>query len=261
MTSFQSFVPFARLLAKKSAELILPYFHSDLKVEDKADHSPVTKADKMAEKLMREMISKNFPDHGIIGEEFGKANEKAEFVWVLDPIDGTKSFICGVPLFGTLIALLKDGLPILGVIHLPALKELYIGVKGEGTTLNGTKIKVRKTKELSEAVLLCTDHLDVINHQNEASFLKLAKQVKFYRNWGDCYMYTLLARGAVDIAIDPVMNYWDIQALIPVIEGAGGIITDYQGHPASQATSTVASNPYLHSKVIQCLNLKLQKKA
>lgn len=250
----KSLIQFAKLLAFQSQKLILPYFHKKIKIESKSDLSPVTIADKNAEKLMRKLISSKYPDHGIIGEEFGNVNTDNEFVWVLDPIDGTKSFICGVPLFGTLIALLKNNEPIIGIINLPALNELYVGAIGIHTTLNNKKISVSKKTELNESTLVCTDHLDVIKKQNEKKFLKLANSVKLYRNWGDCYMYALLARGAVDIAIDPVMNFWDIQALIPIIKGAGGVITDYHGNSPKSANSIIASNPSLHEKVLSCLN-------
>ena len=245
---------FACLLAEESKKIIMPYFKKSIQVDIKRDTSPVTIADRKAEELMRKLIGKHFPDHGIIGEEFGNSSENAEYVWVLDPIDGTKSFICGVPLFGTLIALLKNKKPILGIINLPAQNELFLGLEKKPTTLNGRKIRVRETSSLKEAVLLTTDYLDVEKHKNKDAFLNLARSVKFYRNWGDCYMYALLARGYADIAMDPIMNYWDIQALIPVIKGSGGIITSREGEDPENAKSIVASTPKLHKQVIRKLN-------
>lgn len=251
----QNYLSFACYLAEKSAKIIMPWFNkTNLKVETKSDSSPVTIADKEAENFMRETIQKTYPEHGIIGEEFGNTNENAPYSWVLDPIDGTQSFICGVPLFGTLIALLENKKPVIGIINLPALNELYVGYAGGKTTLNGKEISVRQTASLTDAVLVCTDHLSVAKYKNEKAFLDLAKQVRLYRNWGDCYMYTLLARGNVDIVVDPVMNPWDIQALIPVINGAGGVITDYEGRPPEQGKSIVAAVPELHTQVIQTLN-------
>ena len=251
---------FASLLAEESKKIIMPYFKKSIQVDTKKDASPVTLADRKAEELMRKLIGKYFPDHGIIGEEFGNSGESAEYIWVLDPIDGTKSFICGVPLFGTLISLLKNNKPVLGVINLPAQNELFLGTEGQPSTLIGKKIRVRETSSLREAVLLTTDYLDVEKHKNKEAFLNLARSVKFYRNWGDCYMYTLLARGYADIAMDPIMNYWDIQALIPVIKGAGGIITSWEGKAPENATSIVAATPKLHKQVIRRLKASDLKK-
>ena len=250
-----SFASFACLLAEKSGKIILSGFRKNLRVDRKDDDSPVTQADRDAEQRMRELIEAKYPDHGILGEEYGKIRANAEYVWALDPIDGTQSFICGTPLFGTLIALLKNGKPILGVIHLPALKETFVGVDGQATTCNGEPVRVRESvRTLKDAVLTSTDHLNVGKHQNEAAFLRLAKSVQLYRGWGDCYAYTLLAKGKVDIVVDPVMNAWDIQALIPVVRGAGGVISDYQGHAPEKAKSIVAASPALHPSVIRCLN-------
>ena len=245
---------FASLLAEESKKIIMPYFKKSIRVDTKKDSSPVTIADRKAEERMRKLIEKHFPNHGIIGEEFGNSSENAEYIWVLDPIDGTKSFICGVPLFGTLIALLKDKKPVLGIINLPAQNELFLGIEGKPTTLNGKKIKVREIPSLKDAVLLATDYLDIEKYKNKDAFLALARSVKFYRNWGDCYIYTLLARGYADIAMDPIMNYWDIQALIPVIKGAGGAITSWEGETPENATSIVAATPGIHKQVIRRLN-------
>lgn len=241
-------------LAAESAAFIRPlYGQRGLEVEDKADHSPVTAADRGAEALMRDIINQRYPDHGIIGEEFGNDRADAEFVWVLDPIDGTKSFISGVPLWGTLVALLHEGQPILGCIHQPILRQLAIG-DGTVTTLNGNPIRVREGRSLAEATLLTSDPLNVAKYQNAAAFDRLAGQVKLYRTWGDCYGYLLLASGMADIMLDPIMNPWDIAALIPVIRGAGGVISDWKGGAAFPAESTIAASPELHAQTIALLN-------
>jgi myo-inositol-1(or 4)-monophosphatase len=243
---------FAKHLSMLSGSVINSYFRSGVKVDSKVDDSPVTIADKKAEELMREEIMKEFPDHGIIGEEFGKHNEDAEYQWILDPIDGTKSFICGTVTFGTLIALTFKGNPILGVINQPVLKEFLTG-DNNTAELNGDKVKVRKTKKLSDAVLLATDHFGIGEYFDQGKFNELAKLVKLYRNWGDCYGYYLVATGFADIMIDPIMNIWDSMALIPVIKGAGGIITDYKGGDAITGTSIIASTPGIHSEIIKTL--------
>ena len=246
-------LPFLKLLASESSAIIKRYFRTNLVIDNKSDDSPVTVADKLAESKMRDIINKKFPSHGIIGEEFGDYNADAEFVWVLDPIDGTKSFISGALSFGTLIALLKNGEPILGVINHPVLNEFLVG-DNNTCLLNGREVKLRECSDLSEATLLTTDHLNIGRFQNQQKFDELIKRVKLYRNWGDCYGYYLLATGYADIMIDPIMNLWDSMALIPIINGAGGVITDFNGNDPVKGNSIIASNKTLHNYVIQMLN-------
>jgi len=249
----KEFTPFFRLLATESSAIIKRYFRTSINVESKSDLSPVTIADKFAEEKMRELIIQEFPTHGIIGEEFGNYNSDAEYVWVLDPIDGTKSFISGALSFGTLIALLKNGNPITGVINHPILNEYLVG-DNVSTFLNGNKVKIRNCSSISEATLLTTDHLNISKYQDKIGFDNLISKVKLYRNWGDCYGYYLLATGYADIMIDPIMNIWDSMALIPIVNGAGGMITDYQGNDPLRGSSIVASNPLIHNDVIRILN-------
>jgi len=241
-------------LAEKSGAFIRPWFgRPDLAVETKSDQTPVTVADRGAEELMRRMIHERFPDHGILGEEYGEENAGAEFTWVLDPVDGTRAFAAGSPLFGTLIALMHQGQPVLGVIHQPVLGQLLVG-DGARTTLNGRPVRVRATARLEDATLLCSDPLTPAQHQNGAAFAALTARVKLVRTWGDCYGYLLLATGGADVMCDPIMNPWDIAALIPVVRGAGGIITDWQGRDPVGAASIVAATPALHPRVIAALN-------
>ncbi|MCU7495986.1 MAG: histidinol-phosphatase [Ignavibacteria bacterium] len=244
---------FAKLLADKSGEIVRGYFRTKIQIESKQDLSPVTIADKKAEEAMREMIMKEFPDHGILGEEFGSHNIDSDYQWVLDPIDGTKSFICGAVSFGTLIALMKNNQPILGVINQPVLNDFLIG-DNFTAELNGQKVRLRQCNGLSDAVLLTTDHLHIEKYQNLPAFENLIHKVKLYRNWGDCYGYYLVATGFADVMIDPEMSVWDSMALIPVIRGAGGIITDYQGNDPVQGHSIVAAGPSIHGEVIRLLN-------
>jgi histidinol phosphatase-like enzyme (inositol monophosphatase family) len=241
-------------LARASGDFIRPLFgRPDLPVEVKSDLSPVTQADRGAEELLRRMINRKFPAHGIIGEELGSENPDAEFVWVLDPVDGTKTFVTGVPLWGTLIALLHHGQPVLGCIHQPVLNQLVLG-DGRVTTLNGVPVRCRPTARLADATLLTCDWLSPAHHQNAAAFDRLAKSAKLCRTWGDCYGYLLLAAGWADVVVDPIMNPWDIAALVPVIRGAGGVITDWSGGPAWPATSTVAAaTPELHAQALAVL--------
>jgi histidinol phosphatase-like enzyme (inositol monophosphatase family) len=253
LENLKEFKLFAKHLSEISGAVIKSYFRTELKIDSKSDSSPVTIADKKAEELMRETIIKEFPDHGIVGEEFGTYNETSEYKWVLDPIDGTKSFICGTVTFGTLIALSHKGEPVLGVINQPVLKEHLIG-DNKSAQLNDVNVKVRNVKNLANAVLLTTDHLNIGKYHNQKKFDNLIKKVKLYRNWGDCYGYYLVATGFADIMIDPVMNVWDSMALIPVIQGAGGVITDYKGGNPLSSNSIVASTSIIHNEVIKSLN-------
>ena len=250
----EEFISFVHKLAAESAEVIKPYFAAfDLEVELKADETPVTAADRGAEEVMRHLIRKEFPDHGIIGEEFGNENEAAEFVWVLDPIDGTKSFTSGCPLFGTLICLLHEGQPVLGAINQPILEQLCIGDNNQ-TTLNGHPVRVRETDNLSEAILLTTDILSIGKYQNQAGFDNLLQGAKLFRTWGDCYGYLLLASGGADIMLDPIVNPWDVLPVVPVVRGAGGVITAWDGSDVVQGDSCVAATQNLHLHVLEILN-------
>jgi myo-inositol-1(or 4)-monophosphatase len=242
-------------LAQKSGEFIKPFFaNPGLVVEIKSDDSPVTLADKGAEDLMRRMIKERYPDHGILGEEFGSENTDAEWVWILDPVDGTRSFAAACPLFGTLIALQHRGKPVLGLIHQPTLGQLLIG-DGKSTELNGRPVHCRKTRRLEDATFLTSDFMNPAQYQKGAAFDAVCHRAKLVRTWGDCYGYLLLATGWADIMCDSIMNPWDIAALIPVVRGAGGVITDWQGKAPEGAVSIVASaTPELHEITIAALN-------
>ena len=253
MSELAEYKNFCSELAHVSTRIIKQYFRKQFSIESKADDSPVTIADKKTEEVMCELITQHFPSHGIIGEEFGQTNADAEYVWILDPIDGTKSFICGAYSFGTLIGLLKNGQPILGVYNHPILNDFLIGDNYE-TRINGEKTSVRNISDLTNAILLTTDHLNIEKHQSIEKFNKLIKKVKLYRNWGDCYGYYLLATGYADIMIDPIMSSWDLLPLIPIIKGAGGVITDYQGNDPVKGKSAVAASAGIQSEVISILN-------
>jgi myo-inositol-1(or 4)-monophosphatase len=251
----QPYAAFMERLAAESGAVIEPlFFDPRVAVDEKSDHSPVTIADRRAEEVLRERIHAAYPSHGIIGEEYGSERADAEHVWVLDPIDGTKSFTTGCPLFGTLVALLHHGSPVLGMIHQPVLRQLVLG-DGQTTTLNGSPIRVRATSELSQATLLLTDRRDVKRHRDIGRFERLEAEARMVRTWGDCYGYLLLSAGFADIMLDPVMNAWDLLALVPVVRGAGGRISDWQGNePSTTTDSIVAAVPALHERVIHLLN-------
>lgn len=217
-------------LADAAGEVIRNFFRKKFEIIDKEDLSPVTVADQMAEEAMVSIIQENLPSHAIFGEENGwRCKENfADYVWVLDPIDGTKSFITGKPLFGTLIALLYKGKPILGIIDQPVLRERWIGISGKCTTLNGEEVTARPCAKLSQAYLYTTSpHL--FKGDAEKAFARVRNKVKVPLYGCDCYAYALLASGFVDLVIESGLQPYDFLALIPVIEGAGGVITDWRG--------------------------------
>ncbi len=240
-------------LAGASGDFIRPFFGKpDLRVDLKSDRSPVTAADTGAEELMRRLIQTRFPGHGVLGEEGGTERPDAEFVWVLDPIDGTRSFTAAVPLFGTLIALLHRGQPVLGCIHQPILGQLLVG-DNEIATLNGRPVRTSSVRRIEDATLLTSDPV-VIARPEFRGYASLMGRAKLARTWGDCYGHLMVATGWADVIYDPLMNLWDIAALVPIIRGAGGVITDSKGGPAYPATSTVsAANAELHGQVIGAL--------
>ncbi|HYL49643.1 MAG TPA: histidinol-phosphatase [Stellaceae bacterium] len=218
----------AGALADKAAAIIRRYFRSNLAVETKADETPVTVADREAEAEMRALIEARFPDHGVLGEEHGRTRPEADYVWVLDPIDGTKSFISGVPLFGTLIALTHKGTPVLGVIDQPILRERWLGAEGRKTTLNGKPIATRACSMVGDATLYATAP-DMFAGTDAQAFARLRQGVKLARYGADCYAYGLLAAGFVDLVVEAGLKPYDYCALVPVIEGAGGEMSDWTG--------------------------------
>ena len=225
----------ANRLADTSGEVIRTYFRKPFEVEEKTDMSPVTIADRKAEQAIHAALAKERPDDGVIGEEFGTEREQAEFVWVLDPIDGTRAFASGKPLFGTLIALLHNGAPILGVIDQPILKERWVGATGHDTTLNGSVCRTRLCIGLNRAVVnLGPQAFPFGNAVSLDAYRRVAKKALTTTVAGDCYSYGLVASGHIDLCIEHALNLYDFAALVPVIEGAGGFVRDWQGKPLTK---------------------------
>ena len=246
---------FAQHLADAAGEVIRPYFRKPLVVSDKPDLSPVTAADRAAEETMRRLIEKQFPAHGILGEEFGRVREDAELVWVLDPIDGTKSFISGVPLFGTLIALTRAGRPILGIIDQPVLRERWTGAAGRPTTLNSVAVGCRPCPGLAAATLFATTP-DMFKGEDDAAFARVSAAVKLVRFGADCYASGLLAAGFVDLVLEASLKPYDFCAIVPVVEGAGGAATDWRGGGldlASDGLILVAGDRRTHDAALALL--------
>ncbi len=236
------FTTFIGRLATSSGETILPFFRTSLSIDNKSnsqDFDPVTEADRAAEAVMRRLIKAQFPQHGIVGEEFGSEREDAEYVWVLDPIDGTKSFIAGFPIWGTLIALCFSGDS--GSAH-------YHGPSGE------RKLAVRRCASLKEATAFTTSPL-MMNAADRAAFGRIEAAVRLTRYGGDCYSYCMLAAGHLDLVVETELKAYDIAALIPIITGAGGIVTTWEGKPAQGGGRIIAAgDPRVHEAAIKLLN-------
>lgn len=253
----QSFKIFINQLADLSGEYIAKSFGKNIQVDYKKDSSPVTEIDKNTEALIRDAIEKKFPDHGIIGEEHGNKNPDAEFVWVIDPIDGTKSFISGVPLFGTLVGLTYQGNPIVGLINQPVLKERIVGDCLE-CLFNGKPVHTSKKTDLDAITLLTSDSRYCAAYHNEKNWRKLESKAAISRTWGDCYGYMLLCRGLAHIMTDAILEVWDATALIPALKGAGASFSDWKGgNNIGNVDGLIAScSPQMHAAVLELLNKK-----
>lgn len=249
----ETFLPFIKQLTDASGELIRRHWREGFgAVARKADRSVVTATDREVEQLLRAQIMEAYPAHGILGEEFGSVNEDADYQWVLDPIDGTISYIHHVPLFVTLIGLLYQGKPVAGAIHQPILGELALGTP-EATTLNGAPVRVAEVP-LAEATILCTDPTLVTREQvaKADKFAALTHQAGTFRGWGDGYGYLMVAAGRAHAMLDPILNPWDVLPVIPVVQGAGAVITGWDGAAASD--SAIAAAPGLHTEILRSLS-------
>lgn len=246
--SLDSLLEFAIDAAWRAGRTTLAHFQTGVAVDVKPDQSPVTIADRAAERLLRDLIRARFPDHEILGEEFGGDARAAEVRWVLDPIDGTKSYIRGVPLYGVLVALEVEGEPRLGVAHFPALNETVAAAAGCGCWWNGRRARVSAVDALDQAALGYSDTRMMHARLGDRwPALQVATAVQ--RGWGDCYGHCLVATGRLDVMLDPVMNPWDCSALIPVLREAGGTCTDWSGAPRTDGGDAFSTNGRLFESV------------
>ena len=231
-------IALAHRLADAAGQAIRPFFRAAFSHEAKADASPVTEADRAAEAAMRRLLDAEAPRDGVIGEEYGAEREGASRQWVLDPIDGTVSFMAGRPIFGTLIALLQDGWPLVGIIDQPISGERWIGALGQPTLLNGKPVTTRRCRSLADATLATTGPQYFSDHDGE-HFMALAAKTSHKRMLfgGDCYNYGLLASGHVDLVVEAGLKLHDFAALVPVVEGAGGTMCDWNGDPLNADSS------------------------
>ncbi|MGQ3675477.1 histidinol-phosphatase [Xanthobacter sp. TB0139] len=250
---------FVHKLAAQSGQVILPYFRTAMRMDDKGGaygFDPVTEADRAAEQVLREMIGAAFPDHGIIGEEFDAQAGHSDYVWVLDPIDGTKSFISGMPAWGTLIGLLKEGAPLYGMMHQPFIGESFYGDSTQACyrgPAGAGRLTTRACARLEDAVLFTTSPR-LMNDADRAIFSVVEEKVRLSRYGGDCYAYCMLAAGQIDLVIETELKLHDIAALIPIIEGAGGMVTTWEGEsPAKGGRIVAAGSRAVHEQTLKML--------
>ena len=254
--NLSEFIKFANLLADDASKISMKYFRKTLKIQNKDDESPVTIADKETEQTIREKIRKNYPNHGILGEEYEDENLNSEFIWVIDPIDGTRSFIAGHKDFGNLISLLHNNQPIIGIINCPAHNERWLGIKDVKTTCNGKNVLTSGIKKIENSYLF-TSGVYFYEPFFRKGFETLKGKTKYFRLGGDCYMYGMLSSGLIDIVIEDTLKAHDYMALINVVEGAGGKISDKYGKPItlqSDGSLIASSSSELHSEIINIIN-------
>ncbi len=254
MTSLDELLDLALSAARDAGEITLRYFQKNVVVETKADRSPVTVADRESERLLRQRIEQSFPDHGIVGEEFGATREGSPYRWLLDPIDGTVSFVRGVPLYGVMVGLEHEGEPSLGVIHFPALGETVWARRGGGAWWNGRRARVSDVAHLKDATLLVTDANGFAGAGLDVGYQRLRATVKLERTWGDCYGHVLVATGRAEIMLDAILNEWDACAPLPILEEAGGRFTDWAGTRTIRGRNAIASNGLLHDAVLRLVS-------
>jgi histidinol phosphatase-like enzyme (inositol monophosphatase family) len=261
LRSYLRELEYALKVVKASERITLKYFprrdlfgKSRLKVNYKSDKSPVTIADKSCEKFLVKELSKKFPSHGFLGEEFGAGSAKSETRWIIDPIDGTRNFTRGIPYWGTLCGLEDEGQIVAGIMALPALKEVYYASKGQGAYENGKRIRVSKVKELEKSTIVFGGLNFFLGSKYEKGFEEIIKSAYHDRGFGDCFGYTFVAEGLAEAMLDPIVSPWDVAALKIIIEEAHGIFTDFEGDSTIYNRTAVAANPYIHEAVLKKLS-------
>ncbi len=253
MTNYEYILETATDIAERASDIALSYFRQALLIEMKENQTPVTIADKKTEEMIRAEVAKAFPGHGILGEEFGHERTNSDFIWTIDPIDGTRSYIRGIPLWGTLVGLLEKGEPVIGVMVLPALDETYVAGKGLGAFCNGVQLHVSAAKSLESSVVSCGD-LNCFDSTGRREYLQtLSKRSELIRGYTDCFGHALVARGSVDAMVDPLVSIWDIAPLACIIKESGGEYFNFEGDTSIQSTSFITCSPALKQEL---LNLK-----
>lgn len=241
-------------IARNGGAQTLEYFRQPMDVDRKTDDSPVTIADRQSETLMRDLIAERFPSHGIVGEEHGRENADSPVQWILDPIDGTKSFIHGIPLYTTLIGVVVEGTPVVGVVYAPALDELYEAAEGKGARLNGERCEVRNCETLSSASFLSTDVTTPPKANYGRVFQELVDQSRIHRTWGDAYGHMMVAAGRADLMFDPILNIWDAAPLLPILKESGGVFCDTEGNETIESGNGFSCSRDLLPEVQEIFN-------
>jgi len=244
---------FATELAYLAGRATLRYVQTDVGVELKEDQSPVTIADRSAERLMRELIEQTYPHHSILGEEEGETRPGASFRWILDPIDGTKSFVAGVPMYTVLVGLERDGIPVVGAVAIPPSNELISAAAGQGCLWNGRRARASTTRELSQAVISTTDVQHMYENNKGPAFDRLRNRARMVRGWGDAYGHMLVATGRIDVMLDALMSPWDCAALVPILQESGATFTDWNGVTTIYGGNAVSTNGILYEQVMQTI--------
>lgn len=247
----QALLDFAVDAARQAGEITMQYFQTALTPMRKPDRTLVTVADCKAEETLRALIRQAYPDHGILGEEYEEEPSRSGFTWIIDPLDGTASFVHGVPLFGVLLGLEVDGEVVLGVANFPSLGELVSAGRGMGCFWNGRRAAVSDVHDLKEALLLYTDGAAFEPHGREGAFRRLLAATRMHRSWGDCYGHILVATGRAEVMLDPVMNIWDCAALLPILQEAGGTFTDWVGQATIRGGNAISTNRLLFEQVMR----------
>lgn len=237
----------------QAGRITLGHFQTRFTAERKSDNSPVTIADRQAEQKLRELIAQYWPDHGIIGEEYGQQRGDSPYTWVIDPIDGTKSFVCGVPMYSNLLALLDGDEPLIGIVNLPAQNETMYAVRGGGAFWNGRRAHVSAVSRLADAVLLASDLDGFSTYGKIDAWQRLLDATYIQRTWGDAYGYMLIATGRADVMVDPRMEVWDAAPLKVILEEAGGTFTDWNGTPTIHHREGVATNGILMEQAMRTI--------
>lgn len=251
MENYSHFLEVAKEAAQLAERIIMKHYLGKLEVHLKADQSPVTVADQEAEKVIKSTIKKHFPTHSFLGEETGQTSDQSEYVWIVDPIDGTKNYTRGIPLFATLVALMHKGKIVVGLSNAPAIREMYTAYKGGGTYFNNEKVSVSTISDLSKAYLSFGSVKLFTKHKKESDLIALLRNSYTARGFGDAWSYHLLAKGIIDAMIEADTKIWDIAAVSLIIEEAGGKVTDIEGNLLSEkTTSLVATNGHIHDQVL-----------
>ena len=248
----------AKVVAAEAAELTLKYFRQEFEVERKSDNTPVTVADREAEQWVRKRVAEAFPDDGIVGEEFEDREGSSAFRWIVDPIDGTKSFVCGVPLYATLIGVECNGEGVIGVIQLPALGECVTAARGQGawfTAADGTTTaaKVAQFDSLADGLFTTSERKTFDERDASEVFLRLESACFTARTWGDAYGYSLVATGRAALMVDPIMSIWDAAAILPIMQEAGGVFTDWRGQPTIHGGEGIGTTKELLPEVLRLI--------